>query len=186
MKIVAAAVAAPLLILASQAQAQTMEPQTGVYVGAGITRSHFDSSSFDIDDIDNNDNSWKAILGFRPHKNFAVEANYIDFGKASAPATGTVGPFELKAKAYSVYGVGIAPTGPVGSFVKAGLARLDADGNVGAVVFEDKDTEFAYGAGLQLRLGAFAIRAEYEKFDTDVAGDLDLISLGATFTFGPR
>lgn len=97
-----------------------------------------------------------------------------------------MGPFEVKAKGYSVYGVGIAPIGPVEGFLKAGLARLDADGNVGAVVFEDKDTEFAYGAGLQLRLGALAIRAEYEKFDTDVAGDLDLISLGATFTFGPR
>jgi OOP family OmpA-OmpF porin len=186
MKIVAAAVAAPLLILASQARAQTVDPPTGVYVGAGITRSHFDADSFDIDDVDNNDNSWKAIVGFRPHRNFALEANYIDFGKASAPAAGTVGPFEVKAKGYSLYGVGLAPMGPVDLYLKAGLARLDADGNMGAVVFEDKKTEFAYGAGVQLRLANFAIRGEYEKFDTDVVGDLDLITLGATFTFGPR
>ncbi len=32
--------------------------------------------------------------------------------------------------------------------------------------------------------GAFALRAEYEKFDTDVVGDLDLISVGFTYTFG--
>jgi opacity protein-like surface antigen len=76
--------------------------------------------------------------------------------------------------------------GPVDLYLKAGLARLDADGNMGAVVFEDKKTEFAYGAGLQFRLTNFAIRAEYEKYDTDVVGDLDLITLGATYTFGPR
>ena len=186
MKILAAAVAAPLLIMASQAQAQTVDPPTGVYVGAGVTRSHFDADNFTSDDIDNNDNSWKAILGFRMNRNFALEANYIDFGKASAPAFGTVGPYEVKAKGYSAYGVGLAPIGPVDLFLKAGIARLDADGNIGAVLFDDKKTEFAYGAGLQLRLAQFAIRAEYEKYDTDVVGDLDLITVGFTYTFGPR
>src|SRR5262245_20220774 len=130
MKIVAAAVAAPLLILATQARAQTVDPPTGDYVGAGITRSHFDADNFHSDDIDNNANSWKAILRFRPHRNFALEANFIDFGKASAPAAGTVGPFEVKAKGYSLYGLGLAPMGPVDLYLKAGLARLDADGNM--------------------------------------------------------
>jgi OOP family OmpA-OmpF porin len=186
MKIVAAAVAAPMLILASQVQAQTADPPTGVYVGAGITRSHFDSDSFDLDDVDNNDNSWKAILGFRANRNFGVEANYIDFGKASAPAQPSGGPFEVKPKGYGIQAVGFAPMGPVDFFAKAGVARLDSKGNVGAVLFEDKKTQFAYGAGVQLRAAQFAIRAEYEKYDTDVVGDLDLITLGATFTFGPR
>ncbi len=81
------------------------------------------------------------------NRNFALEANYIDFGKASAPAFGTVGPYEVKAKGYSAYGVGLAPIGPVDLFLKAGIARLDADGKIGAVLFEDKKTEFAYGAG---------------------------------------
>lgn len=186
MKIVAAAAAAPLLILAAQASAQTADPPLGPYVGAGITRSHFDSSSFDLDDVDNNDNSWKAIAGYRMHRNFAVEANYIDFGKASAPAQPSGGPFQVKPKGFGVQAVGLAPAGPVDFFLKAGVARLDAKGNVGAVTFSDKKTEFAYGAGLQFRLSSFAIRAEYEKYDTDVVGDLDLITLGATFTFGPR
>ena len=30
----------------------------------------------------------------------------------------------------------------------------------------------------------FAINAEYEKFETDVVGDLDLITLVATYSFG--
>ncbi len=186
MKMLAAAVAAPLLILASQAQAQTVDPPTGVYVGAGITRSHFNSDNFSLDDVDNNDNSWKAILGFRANRNFGVEANYIDFGKASAPAQPSGGPFEVKPKGFGIQGVGYAPIGPVDFFLKAGVARLDAKGNVGAVLFSDKKTEFAYGAGVQLRLAQFAIRAEYEKYDTDVVGDLDLITAGFTYTFGPR
>jgi hypothetical protein len=30
------------------------------------------------------------------------------------------------------------------------------------------------------------MNSEYEKFDTDVVGDLDLLSLGATYKFGAR
>ncbi len=54
--------------------------------------------------------------------------------------------------------------------------------------YEDKETELAYGAGVQFNLGNLGLRAEYEKFDTDVVGDLDVISIGATYTFafGPR
>jgi hypothetical protein len=57
---------------------------------------------------------------------------------------------------------------------------------VGAVLFEDKATELAYGAGIQFRMGALGLRAEYEKYDTDVIGDLDLITVALTYTFGPR
>ena len=65
-------------------------------------------------------------------------------------------------------------------------ARIDGEGSFGAVNFNDDDTEVAYGAGARFRLQNFAINAEYEKFDTDVVGDLDLISLGVTYTFGGR
>ncbi len=36
-----------------------------------------------------------------------------------------------------------------------------------------------------MNLGHLGLRAEYEKLDTDVIGDLDVISVGFTFTFGP-
>ena len=69
-------------------------------------------------------------------------------------------------------------------YAKAGAARIDGEGRFGDVAFNDDDTEFAYGAGVRLRLQNFGIHAEYEKFDTDVVGDLDLISIGATYSFG--
>ena len=63
-------------------------------------------------------------------------------------------------------------------------AMLDGEGRFGDLGFQDDATEFAYGAGIRLRLQNFGIHAEYEKFDTDVVGDLDLITLGATYSFG--
>ena len=160
------------------------EPQTGFYLGAGLTQSRFDNNDFDIDDIDDEDNSWKAIIGARPHRNFAVEANYVNFGKSTAPSTSPGGPFKADADGYALFALGIAPVGPVELYGKLGVARIDAKGNAGAVLFEDKATELAYGAGVQFRLGSLGLRAEYEKYDTDVVGDLDLITVGLTYTFG--
>jgi predicted porin len=93
------------------------------------------------------------------------------------------GPFEADAEAFSIYGLALFPLGPVDLFAKAGASRIDSKGNVGGVLYKDHDTIFAYGAGVQLWLGNLAIRADYEKYDTDVVGDLDAIAVGVTYTF---
>lgn len=171
------------LLMSAGAYAQDAEP-TGFYIGGGLTQSRFDNDDFEVDDIDDEDNSWKIILGARPHRNFAVEANYVNFGESGQPSVEAGGPFQADADGFAVFGLAIAPIGPVELYAKAGIARIDAKGNVGAVFFEDKATEFAYGAGIQFRLGRVGLRAEYEKYDTDVVGDLDLITAGITFSFG--
>lgn len=175
---------AALAMLGASVNASAAE---GVYVGGSVVKSYFDSDSFsedDIDDIDDKDTGWKILAGFRLNPYFGIEGAYTDFGEANAPSVPLGGPFEANAKAFSAFAVGFAPVGPVDLFVKAGLARIDAKGNVGAVFFEDKATEFAYGAGVQLNIGRLGLRAEYEKFDTDEIGDLDIASLGFVFTFG--
>jgi hypothetical protein len=63
-----AALSAALLASAGTAMAQDTEPDTGFYIGGGLTQSRFDNDDFDVDDIDDEDNSWKAIIGFRPHR----------------------------------------------------------------------------------------------------------------------
>jgi OOP family OmpA-OmpF porin len=158
----------------------------GFYLGAAGMQSRFDSSNFDLSQVDNEDTGWKIIAGLRTMPNFAMEAAYMRFGNSTAPAVAAVGPYKAKAKAFAAFGLGIWPAGPVDMFVKAGAARIDAAGNVGAVYFSDKKIEFAYGAGLQLNLQSFGLRAEYEKFNTSVIGDLDVISLGFNYTFGIR
>jgi hypothetical protein len=177
---------AAMLAAAGTSFAQSSAAPRGFYAGASLTQSRFDDGTFDVDDLDDEDNSWKAIAGFRINDRFGIEGNYVDFGEASAPGTGVGGPFRAEAKAYSLYGVGYIPVPYVDLFVKLGAAQIDADGAAGAVLFEDDATELAYGAGVQWRLNNFALRAEYEKFDTDVIGDLDLISVGFTYTFAPR
>jgi OOP family OmpA-OmpF porin len=182
-KITLAALSAALLA-STGALAQDSAPATGFYIGGAFTQARFDNNDFAVEDIDDEDNSWKLIAGMRTTPNLAFEANYINFGQSSAPSVSVGGPFEAKADGFALFGVGLMPLGPVELFAKLGAARIDSKGNVGAVLFEDKATELAYGAGVQLLLGGFAIRAEYEKFDTDVIGDLDLISVGFTYTFG--
>jgi OmpA-OmpF porin, OOP family len=172
------------LLWTSSALAQDTEVEPGFYLGAGITQSRWDADNFDVDDLDDEDNSWKAIAGYRFHPNFAVEANYIDFGEASAPATPPAARFDAEAKGFAMYAVGTVPISMVDLYAKAGAARIDGEGRFGDVGFQDDATEFAYGAGIRLRLQNFGIHAEYEKFDTDVVGDLDLITLGATYSFG--
>ncbi|MEO8314637.1 MAG: outer membrane beta-barrel protein [Pseudomonadota bacterium] len=173
-----------ILLLSTGAFAQDAEPDTGFYLGAGLTQSRFDNDDFDVDDIDNEDNSWKVILGARPHRNFAFEANYVNFGKSTQPSVPAGGPFEADADGYALFALGIAPIGPIELYGKLGVSRIDSDGNVGAVFFKDKATQLAYGAGIQFRLGGLGLRVEYEKYDTDVIGDLDLITAGVTYTFG--
>jgi hypothetical protein len=181
-----AALSAALLASAGTVMAQDAEPNTGFYIGGGLTQSRFDNDDFEVDDIDDEDNSWKIILGARPHANFALEANYVNFGESTQPSVEAGGPFSADADGYALYGLGIVPLGPVELFGKLGVSRIDSKGNVGAVLFEDKATELAYGAGIQFRLGGLGLRAEYEKYDTDVIGDLDLITVGLTYTFGSR
>jgi OmpA-OmpF porin, OOP family len=184
MKWIATAVAAPLLLLAVQANAQTAEPAVGLYAGGALTQSKYDVDGFGVSGIDDGDDGWKAILGYRFTSRYGVEGSFIYFGQATAPATAAGGPFLAEARAIPAFGVGYLPLGPVELFGKIGLALVDAQGNVGAAEYDERSIEFAFGAGAQVRLNRFAIRAEYERFDTDAIGKLGLFSLGVTYTLG--
>lgn len=177
------AVALASIAFASPATPAEGSSPLGFYLGGGITQSRFDANKFTVD---HKDNSWKAIAGVRLHEYGALEVNYVDFGKAVAPAIAgpVAGPFATRAKAYSAFGVGILPVGWVDLYAKAGVARTEARGSIAGVSFSDSATKFAYGAGVSMRLQQFAIRAEYEKYNIGSIRDLDLITLGATYTFG--
>lgn len=172
-----------LVALAALGMSASVAAQ-GMYIGAAGMQSRFDADDFEVEDVDDEDTGWRLIAGYRATPNWAIEGSYTKFGEAQAPAVAVGGPFEAEAEAFSVFGVGLMPAGPVDLFLKVGASRIDAKGNVGAVLFEDNDIELAYGAGVQFNIGALGLRAEYEKFDTDVIGDLDVISAGVIFSFG--
>ena len=70
-------------------------------------------------------------------------------------------------------------------FARVGAVNWDADVSVsGFDAGGGADgTDFTYGAGAQFRVGSLGIRAEYEVFDISDADNVDLLSLGVTWTF---
>lgn len=161
----------------------------GVYLGAGVSQVKLDNVGKDfntgnLNDFKLDNTSWKLIGGFRPIDNFAVELNYMDLGSEDKQVGGQT--FRADGKAYSGYAVGLIPIGPVDLFAKAGLARWEsnatADGPLG-FRFDDKGTEFAWGAGVQARLGSLGGRLEYEHFDVSHTDGVEALSLGIFWTF---
>jgi hypothetical protein len=66
-------------------------------------------------------------------------------------------------------------------FARGGYARWEA--NLSALASEERDgRDPTYGAGAQLRVGSFALRFEYERFELG-DDDVDLTSIGFTYTF---
>jgi hypothetical protein len=170
-------------LAAGAAFAQDQDVVKGFYAGGAITQARFDDNNFSLSDVDDEDNSWKVIGGYRFNENFGAELSYIDFGELSARQLTGTGPVSAEAKGLSAYAVGFIPVPYVDLFAKIGAAKIDAKTRGLVTNFDDDTTEFAYGAGAQWRWRNIAVRAEYEKFDTDIIGDLDLISVGATYTF---
>ena len=155
-------------------------PGADFYLGVGLGQSNADVSAADLGELefDKKDIAWKAFLGGRFLSFGGAELDYINFGKPSG------GDAELKYKGLAAFGMYYLPIPlPVlDVYLKAGLARLDVDEKVTAGSFNTKDTKFAYGTGLQLKFGSFAIRAEYERFKAE-GSKPSLLSVGFAKSF---
>lgn len=80
-------------------------------------------------------NKWRLQLGYQVNPNFAVEAGYIDFGKARYSATYTGGTAEgtVKAGGIDIAALGILPlTHNLSVFGKAGLVAAHVKSNLSA------------------------------------------------------
>jgi OOP family OmpA-OmpF porin len=154
----------------------------GFYLGASVGQANLKiddltNDTFENDDFDADDMAFKLIAGMRPLDWLGVEAAYVNFGEPEDTVLGQ----KLKADGdgISAFAVGFLATGPVDLFAKVGLISWDSKISGS---FDDDGTDLAYGAGAQFRVLGLSIRAEYEKFDiSDV--DLDMISVGVTYTF---
>jgi OOP family OmpA-OmpF porin len=139
-------------------------------------------------DLDIKDRPYKLILGIRPVDFFGVEVNYLDFGTARRAQVLPDLDVSAKAKFYDAFAIGYLPLPLVDLYAKAGLVRWDADVQLTTIAgpqprVSDSGTDFAYGAGAQLRFGSLAARLEYERFDVSSAARVDILSLGVTWTF---
>lgn len=183
LKFAALASLGTLALFAAAPDAQAAD--NGFYLGAGLTKTEFDieDDGFGADELD--DESFKVIAGFRPLDWLALEANYIDLGSADE------GGVELETNAITLSGLAIAEFGIVDVYARLGVARVSADIDVGNGFVEDSDEawEPTYGVGVGVHFGSLGVRAEYERFNTelfDIAEletDVDTISLSFTYTF---
>ena len=179
----------------------------GFHVGGAIGRSdvranqEFGSSPLGFDE---HHNAWKILAGLRPLSLVGAELEYVNFGHPgallSAPGALVGVQADAQAKGTAAFGVIYAPI-PVpliDVFAKAGVARIQTTVNAGVVctglgscppilpiaplASNQTNTRFAYGAGVQVKLAAFGIRAEYERISMS-GGDPDLLSLGVIWNF---
>ena len=175
-----------------------------LYLGGSVGQSSADITLNDIDDgsitggmVDDSDTTYKAFVGFRLFKFFALEADWIDLGMASIDATsdgtGTdyaAGPVTATAMVdgYRVSALGVVPLGKRFSvFGRVGYFAWDSSDeitdSVGTIADSDSDEEEFYGAGLMIKFkGALSIRIEHERMTLDDT-DVDLTSVGLAFRF---
>jgi hypothetical protein len=156
----------------------------GFYLGASLGHSNV-KIEHGLAQVDGDDTGYKLIAGIRPLDWLAVEVSYIDFGTVKDGAA------KSDNNGVSAFVVGFLPVGPVDLFAKGGLVKsdstvhLDGLGSADGVgkAFDSDGTDFAYGVGAQFRLLSLSFRAEYEVFDVKDVKDLNMLSVGLTYTF---
>jgi opacity protein-like surface antigen len=158
--------------------------------------------------LDRTHSAYQAIVGIRPLSFLGAEVTYMDFGTASdhfadLPVPGLSQAYvteqQASQKGEAAFALLYLPVPVVDVYVRAGLSRIVTD--VRATYVEplpcagtqctsalgqftasrgSTDTAFAYGAGLQWKLGSWAVRGDYERFDAAGANPT-LLSIGMTY-----
>lgn len=157
--------------------------------------------------LDTTHAAFKGSIGIRPISLLGAEVSYMDFGTVSTvvgqalqgfPAV-VVNSERASQKGEAAFALLYLPVPVVDVYIKAGVSRITTDfsaaytttvggicglpcgtSQVGHVAAHGTtDTAFAYGAGLQWKLGQWAVRGEYERFDAAGANP-SLFSIGMT------
>jgi opacity protein-like surface antigen len=177
----------------------------GLYFGAGYGQAHLRAepgqiipqSTGSLSGFDMTHSAFKAIAGIRPLPFVGAEISYMDFGRVSS-LTGEAVPGvpgavvsseQVSQKGETAFALLYLPVPIVDVYLKGGLSRITTEfgvtgTGVGSGAFsadhDSTDTAFAYGAGLQWKLGQWAVRGEYERFSAAGANP-SLLSLSMTF-----
>jgi OOP family OmpA-OmpF porin len=144
-----------------------------------------------------NGNQWRLQLGYDFSPNFALEAGYIDFGKArySASYGGGTANGTLKAGGLDIAALGILPlTDSISLFGKAGLVAAKVKSSLSSSLVSSSDSSnevrplLGIGAGFKLS-ESLQLRTEYEhvsglgKSGTTGKMNDNLVSLGLAYRF---
>jgi OOP family OmpA-OmpF porin len=168
--------------------------ENGFYIGGSVGGSSLEVEDFDEEfgafRFSDGDTAYKLFAGFRFLNFLAVEAGYVDLGDPQdiiASIEGDELEVRIGVNGWDAFAIGLLPIGPVDLFVKVGVVSWEADIRAAYNDLRDADsdtgTDAAYGIGVGLRLGGWALRAEGEQFDIGNAEDVYMFSVGATYTF---
>jgi opacity protein-like surface antigen len=171
--------------LALSAGAAHADDLLGLYAGAGIIRAKMEDVFHT--DFTLSNTSWKIYAGLKPVGfPLGVDVDYIDLGSANA---GTfIGPAHANSKAFAAYAVGYLPipVPDIDVYGKAGLSRWEFNGNHASpdlFAVTENGTTFAWGIGAQIHfLDRFAARLEYEHYSIREADDVQIYSLGVSYS----
>lgn len=181
------------------AQAQTLPVQLnmdrGLYIGAAAGKARTGEGCLGTCDTTNT--TWRAYAGYQFNRHLAVEAGYVDFGKATVSATlaGVPVTSRIETSAWELVGVGLLPlTERFSIYGKLGLFRYESDATTsGAFVgaTSASGTEFTLGAGVQYAITSnFAARFEWQHYTDVGAGipgaekdDISVWRLGGRYQF---
>jgi opacity protein-like surface antigen len=152
---------------------------------------------------------WKALVGLRPVPWLGAEIEYVDLGHPSTSlccavtATNPVGvPATARASGPALFGLAYLPLALLDVYGKVGVSRVRTSVAETAGVIVGIDTCFfdpaafgcqafrydryttglAWGGGVQLKLAAIGVRAEYERFGSGDARP-SLASLVVVWSF---
>ena len=165
---------AALAMCAAGGSASAVE--RGFYLGGSLGQSNSGLRAGNVNYSDT-DVGYKLIAGFRPLKLLAVEVNYVDLGNTRS------GGVEAKTKALDGFVLGFLPLPVVDIYGKLGLVSWKTDASASNFSLSHNGSDLAYGAGVQMHVGALAARLEFEGFDVKQASTPTLLSLGVTYTF---
>jgi hypothetical protein len=180
MKFAPLAVLGTLALIATAPRAEAAD--NGFYLGAGVTKTKFDSNDFGNVKLD--DSSFKVIAGIRPLDWIAFEVNYVDLGSDSETISpGVTSKIDANALTGSV--LLLKEFQIVDIYARAGLAHWKVNGSATGLGSDSENgDEFTYGAGVGVHFGSIGVRAEYERFRIgDLDTNVNTYSLGFTYTF---
>jgi len=181
-----------LLLTASLcAPGVALSADNGFYLGATASdvSSDYDTNVYSFAaEAPEDDDGFKVIAGFRPLDSFAIEANYAGLGETRVPlslvcvTTPCPSEVSIDAQAVSLSAVGLLALPLVDLFARVGVSRWESELQVLSSTQKEEGTDPTYGVGAQVRVGSFALRLEYERFDLE-DDSVDLVSVGFTYTF---
>lgn len=171
-------------------------------VGVRLGSANQTTSASSLPDISGSDTSFGIGAAFKFHKNFAVEANYNDFGQMEDSYIDSFDDLITDKVSSNSLSIGLKTIFPVGEtsslFLRAGLSSWDweieeTDSAFPGFVFkaDDSGTDIHYGVGFNQKLGdLISIGIDYtitpmgasvNGFDID--NDVKNLSLSLDFTF---